>query len=236
MPLSPSRVDLWFVAQLAKLLGRHRVFDLGVESAISHHVFGGFWFAACLFVFWTKGARTGGQKVRLRVLVILLGSFIAIILALLLEKLYSWPPPSHNSALAHFYPTYLEENINDNSFPSQSAALYAAVATGIFSLNRLAGWALWVATGLLVSLPRIYVGGHYPSDVFVGVGVGILGYSAAKTLLEPALEPHVKCFFEQTTWLRILAEFVVFVFIWQITVEFDEFVWLKNSLLQYVFK
>ena len=89
----------------------------------------------------------------------------------------------------------------------------------------------------LVGKPsRIYVGGHYPSDVFVGVGVGILGYSAAKTLLEPALEPHVKCFFEQTTWLRILAEFVVFVFIWQITVEFDEFVWLKNSLLQYVFK
>ena len=37
VPLSPSRFDLWFMAQLAKLLGRHRVFDLGVQSGISHH-------------------------------------------------------------------------------------------------------------------------------------------------------------------------------------------------------
>ena len=215
---------------LAKFLGRYPILDLGVQSAVVHHVFGGFWFAACLFVFWTLGARPGGDKVRRRVLTILLGSAVAVVLALLFGELFSWVPPSRNPILAHYYPSYLSEDINFNSFPSQSTALYAAVAAGIFSLNKAIGSALWVGVGVLVSLPRVYIGGHYPTDVFVGLLLGLLGYFAARTFLEPRLDPYVDRVFEQDTGQRIWGELFVFVWILQIAVEFREFVWIKYFL------
>jgi hypothetical protein len=60
-----------------------------------------------------QGARPGGQKVRERVLTILLGSSVAIALALLAGDLASWVPPSRNPVLAHYYPDYLMEDINN---------------------------------------------------------------------------------------------------------------------------
>jgi undecaprenyl-diphosphatase len=230
VPFTPTRFDVWIITNLAKFLGRHPLFDLSVQSAIQHHVLGGFWFAGCLFVFWMQGARPGGQKVRERVLTILLGSSVAIALALLAGDLASWVPPSRNPVLAHYYPDYLMEDINNNSFPSQSTALYAALAAGIFSLNRVIGFVLCGALGLLVSLPRIYVGGHYPSDVFAGVILGLLGYITARAFFEPFVCPYLERLFERNTWPRVLGEFVVFIWIIQIAVEFREFAWIVNSV------
>jgi membrane-associated phospholipid phosphatase len=220
--------------RLAKFWGRYPIFDLGVQSAIRHHVFGGFWFAACLLVFWTVGARPGGDKVRRRVLTTLTGSVVAIALGLLLGEFFSWLPPSRNPVLAHYYPSYLSDNTNVNSFPSQSTALYAAVAAGIFSLNRSIGWALWLSVCALVSLPRVYVGGHYPTDVLVGLLLGLLGYFVAQTALEPWLSPYIDQLFEQTTCPRVLGDFIVCVWILQIAVEFREFVWIKGALGQII--
>ncbi len=228
--LSPTKFDIWFITQLARFLGRYQLFDLGVESAIRHNVFGGICFAACIFIFWMQGARPGGQRVRQRVLTILFGSLLAIIFSVLLEGLAPWVPPSRNPALAHFYPWYLSENPNSNSFPSQSTALYAAVAAGIFSLHKVVGSALWVGVGLIVALPRLYVGGHYPSDVLVGSILGLLGYFCVRAFLEPPLSPSLERLFEQNTWPRVVGELIIFVWILQTGVEFREVVWIKNIL------
>ncbi len=230
MTLSPTKFDIWFIKLLTRFLGQHPLFDLGVESAIRHHVLGGVWFAASVFVFWVQGARPGQPEVRQRVLTIFFGSSLAIALALLFGELTSWLPPSRYPGLTHLYPTYLSENINDNSFPSQSAALYAAVAAGIFSLNRVVGSALWVGVALLVSLPRLYIGGHYPSDVLVGLVLGVTSYFSARALLEPYLCPYLGRLFEQNTWPRLVGEAVVFLWILQVAVEFSEIVWVKDSL------
>jgi len=228
--LTPTRFDIWIITNLAKFLGRYPLFDLGVESAIRHNVLGGICFAGCIFIFWMQGARPGGQRVRQRVLTILFGLLMAIVLSLPSGELASWLPPSRNPTLAHFYPPYLMENTNSNSFPSQSSALYAAVAAGIFSLHKVVGSALWVGVGLIVGLPRLYVGGHYPSDVLVGSILGLLGYFCARTFLEPSLSPYLERLFEQKTWPRVVGELIVFAWIVQTGVEFREVVWIKNIL------
>jgi membrane-associated phospholipid phosphatase len=125
---------------------------------------------------------------------------------------------------------YLLENINDNSFPSQSTALYAAVAAGIFSLHRAVGSALWVGVGVLVGLPRLYVGGHYPTDVLTGLVLGLFGYLIARTLWEPSLSLPLERLFDQDKWPHLLGEFVVFIWILETAVEFREGVWIKNAL------
>ncbi len=195
----------------------------------------GFCFATCVFVYWMQCARPGGQKVRRRILTILFGSLLAIALAFLAGGVVSWLPPSRHPGLAHLYPEYLTPNINTNSFPSQSTALYAAVAVGIFSLHKVVGSALLAGVLVLVSLPRLYLGGHYPTDVFAGLLLGFVGYLGARIFLEPSLSTRLERVFEKESWLRVLGEISVFAWILQIAVDFQEVVWVRNAL-EHLFK
>jgi len=230
MLLTPTRFDLWFTAQLADFLGRYPLVDLAVQSAIYHHVLGGLWYAAVLFVLWLQGSQEGNEATRRRMLTILLGSLIAILLIPVAQALVVWPPPIHHPSLSSLYPRYIYTNPEGSSFPSQSVTVYVSLAAGIYSLHRVTGWFLWVAVVILVGLPRIYVGAHYPSDVLGGVILGLAGYASARYLLEARLVPRVERVFTGRVWLRLLGEVVVFTWILQVAIGFREAFWLRNCL------
>jgi undecaprenyl-diphosphatase len=61
----------------------------------------------------------------------------------------------------------------DTSFPSDHATAAFAIAMAIFLRSRRAGW-LALAMAALVSLSRVAVGTHYPSDVLAGATIGTL--------------------------------------------------------------
>lgn len=79
----------------------------------------------------------------------------------------------------------------DPSFPSESAAVAFAFATGIWLVKggRLA--AAMFIMAVLHCVARIYVGVHYPMDVLAGVVIGALGSLAAFGILH--IEPVPKC-------------------------------------------
>ncbi len=60
-----------------------------------------------------------------------------------------------------------------SSFPSDHAALFCALLTGVWFVSRRAGIALMLYVLIAICLPRIYVGIHYPSDVLAGAGLGV---------------------------------------------------------------
>ena len=62
---------------------------------------------------------------------------------------------------------------HDPSFPSDHATAAFAIAVSILLRNRRAGW-LAVAMAALLSLSRVVVGTHYPSDVLAGALIGSL--------------------------------------------------------------
>jgi undecaprenyl-diphosphatase len=59
-----------------------------------------------------------------------------------------------------------------SSFPSDTAALFFALAVGVFIIWRAAGLLLLAYTCLWICLPRLYLGLHYPSDLISGAIIG----------------------------------------------------------------
>ncbi|MBC6991250.1 MULTISPECIES: phosphatase PAP2 family protein [Hymenobacter] len=75
-----------------------------------------------------------------------------------------------------------------NSFPSDHATLFWALATGFFFISRRLGWAVAAYVLLFISFPRLYLGVHFPSDLLVG---GLIGVVAVWITNRPWLHEHV---------------------------------------------
>jgi membrane-associated phospholipid phosphatase len=225
----PPAYDVEVASYLGRFLGRHPLFDLCVQSGIGHNVLGGLWYAATLFYFWVKAAGNRGSATRTKILVIFVGILVAIGLAVAAGALLSWAPPSR-LLLGRTFPDYLAANLNSNSFPSYSTAVYTALALGVFYLNPLAGALLLIGIPGVIALPRMYIGGHYLTDVLGGCVLGAIGFIAARTLLERSIIRRLEPVFDRGGWSRVAGEILVFIAIWQLAVEFNEVIWLKRSI------
>ena len=226
----PTQLDIWLALRLAAFLGHHPLFDLSVQSAIRHNVLGGLWFGAALFLCWIQAARKGRRDIELRMLTVFIASALAIALTLVVGAVISCPPPIRYPSLAKLFPDYFDVSPSLSSFPSQSTALYAVVAAGIFSLHKGYGWLLWILVALGVALPRMYVGGHFLSDILAGLLVGLAGYATARQWLEPRWIARIQPFLEGRPRLQTLTDCLVFLWILQVAVEFRDAVWLKRAV------
>lgn len=61
-----------------------------------------------------------------------------------------------------------------SSMPSDHALLYFALATGLFLISRLVGAIALLHALLVISLPRVCLWLHYPSDIFAGAVIGVV--------------------------------------------------------------
>jgi undecaprenyl-diphosphatase len=231
MTLSPTGLDLWIARELAGFLKHSPRFDLGVESAIEHYIFGGLWFGATLFTFWAHQQGNDQSKTKLRILTIFVGSTLAILIALLAGAIISWPPPARYPGLENLYPGYWEPNPNTNCFPSQSTAFYSSVAAGIYSIHKKIGKILWVLVGVCIALPRMYMGGHFLTDIVAGLLIGLVSYDLVRRFLEAGFITKLKLLANTRPRLDMVLEFVIFLWIVQVTVEFKDAVWLERLVI-----
>jgi undecaprenyl-diphosphatase len=63
--------------------------------------------------------------------------------------------------------------INWSSFPSDHATVFFSLAMSIFIVWRTAGIAALAYVFLFISMPRLYLGFHYPTDILGGAFIGI---------------------------------------------------------------
>ncbi|WP_404456651.1 phosphatase PAP2 family protein [Virgibacillus necropolis] len=85
----------------------------------------------------------------------------------LITLLYSRPRPF----MLHDI-TLLIEKAPSASFPSDTTTIAFAAASAIWLIYRKLGWGILVVA-VLVAVSRIFVGHHYPTDVFAGSVIGL---------------------------------------------------------------
>jgi hypothetical protein len=75
----------------------------------------------------------------------------------------------------------------------------------------------------------MYVGGHYFTDVLVGVRLSLVGYISARFLLENAFVSRIDAWIQSRRSLITLLDLGVFVWILQLAIEFKDVVWIARS-------
>jgi undecaprenyl-diphosphatase len=77
----------------------------------------------------------------------------------------------------------LINQVNQSSFPSGHAAFTFGLATVVYFYNKKLGVAFLIAA-LLVSIARVFVGVHWPSDILAGAIVGVFSGWLVNRLLK----------------------------------------------------
>ena len=73
-----------------------------------------------------------------------------------------------------------------SSFPSDHAVLFFALATALWWANRTVGVVAFLWTLVVICLPRVYLGLHYPTGILAGGVVGVLIMVAVLVVPVPA--------------------------------------------------
>lgn len=166
-----SSIQIW----LLHILPSSGLFVHAAGVVAEFYLFKGLVPLAILWAIWFKEGSTLSYRREMVVAIVLsallafaVGRLLALILPFRLRPMYSpsfvsiFPDASHASNHLRLW----------SSFPSDHAALWMSVAVGIFLVWRWIGVLAVLQCLLLICLPRVYVGLHYPTDVVAGALIG----------------------------------------------------------------
>lgn len=170
---------------LFRQIPQSEINDDRFETVILNPILGTWIFAAIFYWFWSKD----DEQREIRRLC-LFKTFVAIGIAFLvtwaIRPFVDWPAPVLNPHFQPLFPRYLWGNGSWNCFPSHSTLAYFTLAAGLWPLKKVLSTSLCAWALACVSLPRVYVGGHYPIDVLFSCLLGIVTLIAVQRWEIPA--------------------------------------------------
>jgi undecaprenyl-diphosphatase len=155
-------------------------FDNLVWTISENHLLKGAVPITLLWFFWfhkKEKNEAASSLLQEQVIITLLSCFAAIFIGRLLALTLPFRPrPITNIALHFVIPYGIGHRIFEgmSSFPSDHATFILSLATGIWLISKRAGVATLFYVIVLVLLPRIYLGLHYPTDIIAGAVIGVL--------------------------------------------------------------
>jgi PAP2 superfamily protein len=127
---------------------------------------------AVLWGLWLAGSdgrRTA--EIRSRVLMTVASGFAALCVARTLALLLPFRSRPFETS-ASDAPVAVRALESWSAFPSDHAALFFALATGVLLISRPLGLLALVHAVVVITLPRLYLGLHYPTDLVAGAAIG----------------------------------------------------------------
>lgn len=167
-------MDLFLLGLVNGYAGDNILFDQTIDHISNNYLFKG---AVPLLFFWYFWARENSETAaRRRKLVALLITAIAAIglgrgLALFLPFRFrpiADPDVALNIPTGEFNPPLSAWS----SFPSDHAVMFFTIAVAFAWISRPASALLLLHALIVVSLPRIFLGLHWPSDIAAGAAAG----------------------------------------------------------------
>jgi membrane-associated phospholipid phosphatase len=179
-------VDPWFshwnhrvLETLFRFIPHSQNADDRFEDLISNPFWGTWFFAVVFFRVWTiDDERQRTRRSMLFQTMVAIG--VSFLVTVAIRPFVSWAAPVLNPSFQPLFPRYLWGEGRWNCFPSHSTLAYFTVAAGFWWLNRGLGVCLSLFALAVVSLPRIYLGGHYPIDVLFSCVLGTCALVAVR--------------------------------------------------------
>ena len=126
-------------------------------------------FAALLLMGWWRARRRADPSVMAAALWAPVATALAVTINQPIGALVAEPRPY--AAIPGIL--VLAHHSTDPSFPSDHAVMAGAVAASLFTFDLLLGEIAGVAA-VLMAFARVYIGAHFPTDVVVGLGLGVV--------------------------------------------------------------
>ena len=152
------------------------IFDSTINFISENHLIKG---GALLIVLWWGWFKVSEKQEYIRVHIT--SSFIACFIGLTVARAMalSLPfrlRPMHDEALNFLLPHAMNPRLLDgwSSFPSDHAVLFYILAMGVFYISKKLGILAVIYATIFISLPRIYLGLHYPTDLLGGALIGLI--------------------------------------------------------------
>ena len=163
---------------LNAMVGRSAIFDKGVGFICGNALIQGALFISIFWYYWFRQTEAANAKrTREHLLCTFAGGLIGIVAARILALTLPFRlRPRFEPSLHFALPQGLDPGSlwDWSAFPSDHAVMFSALATGLFFISWRVGLLSLLYTAVIILFPRVYLGIHYPSDIFVGMALGAI--------------------------------------------------------------
>jgi undecaprenyl-diphosphatase len=125
---------------------------------------------------WFRNTSPPSTPARQQLLAVLVASIAAIAVGRLLALTLPFRDrPIHSPSIDAVLPANISTSILQgwSGFPSDHAVMFFALAAGVYLVHRWIGSLLFLHAAIVVSLPRVYSGLHWPGDILFGALIGV---------------------------------------------------------------
>ncbi len=167
-------IDLNTLVFFNQAIGHSEFIDMATKLVSENEVLKGIPLMVLFWGLWFAADRLGPET-RPRLTALLVTNVVAIVVGRAFASLLpARLRPMQDADL--LIRTPLDRTAWDgwSSMPSDHAVMFFAMATAFFFVNRWAGLAALVHAAIVISLPRVMLGLHFPTDILVGGAIGAL--------------------------------------------------------------